>query len=161
MTPRALIPVLFTAATLSAQVNITYLANEGVLISTSSTKVLVDALFRDSLGDSDPSSANFEILRARPRPDIALVPFWWLTKRKRTRFPVQYMETRPNHRAAFRSIRLRRPAKSLPRRLVLHQIRRISNVLEREVAIAAGKNEHLIRVHPCSSAAHLPSSAPR
>jgi L-ascorbate metabolism protein UlaG (beta-lactamase superfamily) len=30
------------------------------------------------LGDAEPSAANFEVLAARPRPDVALVPFWWL-----------------------------------------------------------------------------------
>lgn len=36
---------------LFAQVRITYLANEGVLLTSPEAKVLVDALFRDSLGD--------------------------------------------------------------------------------------------------------------
>ncbi|MDZ4799483.1 MAG: hypothetical protein SGI92_15075 [Bryobacteraceae bacterium] len=31
------------------------------------------------LGDADPSPDNFEALRNHPRPDVALVPFWWLT----------------------------------------------------------------------------------
>jgi L-ascorbate metabolism protein UlaG (beta-lactamase superfamily) len=43
--------VLGFAACCSAQVKVTYLANEGVLLTAGSTKVLVDALFRDSLGD--------------------------------------------------------------------------------------------------------------
>ena len=39
------------AATASAEVSVTYLANEGVLIDGRGCKVLVDALVRDSLGD--------------------------------------------------------------------------------------------------------------
>lgn len=42
--------ILLMTATLHGQVNITYLANEGVLISNGTSKVVVDALFRDSLG---------------------------------------------------------------------------------------------------------------
>jgi L-ascorbate metabolism protein UlaG (beta-lactamase superfamily) len=41
---------LLLAAPLPGQVKITYLANEGVLLTGGGAKVLVDALFRDSLG---------------------------------------------------------------------------------------------------------------
>ena len=41
---------VFASVSLSAsQVKITYLANEGVMIQCGSDKILVDALFRDSL----------------------------------------------------------------------------------------------------------------
>ena len=43
--------ILVSAVPLSAQVRITYLANEGVLLTGPNAKVLVDALFRDSLED--------------------------------------------------------------------------------------------------------------
>ena len=48
--PRGLL-LLFLPLLLAAQVRITYLANEGVLLTAGNTRVLVDALFRDSLGD--------------------------------------------------------------------------------------------------------------
>ncbi len=43
--------ILLAALTLPAQVKVTYLANEGVMLSAGQSKVLVDALFRDSLED--------------------------------------------------------------------------------------------------------------
>lgn len=43
--------LLFLPVFLAAQVRITYLANEGVLLTAGKTRVLIDALFRDSLGD--------------------------------------------------------------------------------------------------------------
>lgn len=43
--------LLVVAGSLFAQVKITYLANEGVLLAGPNAKVLIDALFRDSLGD--------------------------------------------------------------------------------------------------------------
>jgi L-ascorbate metabolism protein UlaG (beta-lactamase superfamily) len=49
--PTRLFALLFAAVPLIAQVKITYLANEGVLLSGGGAKVLVDALIRDSLGD--------------------------------------------------------------------------------------------------------------
>jgi L-ascorbate metabolism protein UlaG (beta-lactamase superfamily) len=46
------------SAPVLAQVQVTYLANEGVLLTAGSTKVLIDALFRDSLGDYPRHSAE-------------------------------------------------------------------------------------------------------
>jgi L-ascorbate metabolism protein UlaG (beta-lactamase superfamily) len=48
------------AASAPAQVKVTYLANEGVLLTAGSTKVVVDALFRDSLGDYARHSATVQ-----------------------------------------------------------------------------------------------------
>jgi L-ascorbate metabolism protein UlaG (beta-lactamase superfamily) len=47
---RGLLVLLFSLPVL-AEVQITYLANEGVMLAAGGTKVLVDAVFRDSLGD--------------------------------------------------------------------------------------------------------------
>jgi L-ascorbate metabolism protein UlaG (beta-lactamase superfamily) len=52
--------VACAASTMSAQVKVTYLANEGVLLSAGSAKVLIDALFRDSLGDYPRHSADVQ-----------------------------------------------------------------------------------------------------
>jgi len=41
----------FVASTLPGQVRVTYLANEGVLLSAGNAKVLIDALFRDGIDD--------------------------------------------------------------------------------------------------------------
>lgn len=49
--PVRLTVLLLLAASLPAQVRVTYLANEGVMLSSEGGKVLVDALFRDSLED--------------------------------------------------------------------------------------------------------------
>jgi len=48
---RLLLLTVITLLPLAAEVKITYLANEGVLLHSGNTKILIDALFRDSLGD--------------------------------------------------------------------------------------------------------------
>lgn len=53
-----LIPL--AAAPLFGQVSVTCLANEGVLLTAGPAKVLVDALFRDSLGDYSRHSADVQ-----------------------------------------------------------------------------------------------------
>lgn len=47
---RACALLLLACAAQAASVRVTYLANEGVLIEGGGTKILIDALFRDSLG---------------------------------------------------------------------------------------------------------------
>lgn len=53
---------------ISAQVEVTYLANEGVLLSASGARVLIDALFRDSLGDylRHPATTQEQLETGRP-----------------------------------------------------------------------------------------------
>lgn len=56
------IVVLCAALPLAAQIRVTYLANEGVLLTGGNTKVLIDALFRDSLGDYPRHAAETQKL---------------------------------------------------------------------------------------------------
>jgi L-ascorbate metabolism protein UlaG (beta-lactamase superfamily) len=53
-----LLPVVVASLPLFAEVKVTYLANEGVMLTSGSTKVLVDSLFRDSLGSYPRHSAD-------------------------------------------------------------------------------------------------------
>lgn len=48
---RLWLPLVCLAVPLFGDVRVTYLANEGILLTDGNTKVLVDALFRDSLDD--------------------------------------------------------------------------------------------------------------
>jgi len=64
----AAIAALF-ATLLGAEVSITYLANEGVMLESLRTKLLIDSLFRDSLGAyARHSSANQESIETGRAP---------------------------------------------------------------------------------------------
>lgn len=68
--------LLLSAAcvTAPAQVRITYLANEGVMLQAGDASILIDALFRDSLGDYQRHSAATQEKLETGRPPYHAVP---------------------------------------------------------------------------------------
>ena len=61
--------------------------NLGLLVSMGERDVL-------HLGDAEPIAVNFERLRTRKRPDVALVPFWWLLEENSRSFVVRQWQPR-------------------------------------------------------------------